>query len=519
MSEAAGEAGRGEAVVESLSPPPLPPQLLSVAPMMDWTDLHYRQLARMISRHTWLYTEMVVDKTLIHNPDHDRFLWFPPEQHPIVCQLGGSDPDELAAAARIVAGYGYDEINLNVGCPSDRVAGAGCFGAALMLRPELVARCCAAIAAAVDIPVTVKCRLGVDNNDSYEELVRFVHTVSTGSPVTHFIVHARKAHLKGLNPHQNRTVPPLRYQWVWALARDFPHLSFSLNGGVAGLDGVVTALRADPGPLAGVMVGRGAYHAPWDVLADADRRVFGGSNAALSRRVVLDTYAAYADAMVGRWGSKPDGWRAPSLRTLFKPVLGMFAGEPRARQWRAAVDAAFKQGAGSVRGVLDATLHVLLPESLDAAPREEGDGGAAGPAHEALRTLQHWEPELPPTPEWLAVERELGRGAAEREGGKPAAEEGEAGSASQDSALTAADKGEAANLRSGAQPGGTGSETSTSGNLAQGPAPAGGAATPGDQQQQQEESGAACKDDGASHDESWVLVEKQTSVPLQGAAS
>lgn len=128
--------------------------------MMDWTDLHYRQLARMISRHTWLYTEMVVDKTLIHNPDHDRFLWFPPEQHPIVCQLGGSDPDELAAAARIVAGYGYDEINLNVGCPSDRVAGAGCFGAALMLRPELVARCCAAIAAAVDIPVTVKCRLG-----------------------------------------------------------------------------------------------------------------------------------------------------------------------------------------------------------------------------------------------------------------------------------------------------------------------------------------------------------------------
>ena len=142
------------------SPGPVLPQLLSVAPMMDWTDLHYRQLARLISRHTWLYTEMVVDKTLLNNPDHDRFLWFPHEQRPIVCQLGGSDPASLAAAARIVAAYGYDEINLNVGCPSDRVAGAGCFGAALMLRPELVAECCAAMAAAVDIPVTVKCRLG-----------------------------------------------------------------------------------------------------------------------------------------------------------------------------------------------------------------------------------------------------------------------------------------------------------------------------------------------------------------------
>lgn len=136
------------------------PQLLSVAPMMDWTDLHYRQLARLLSRHTWLYTEMVVDSTLLHNPDHDRFLWHPPEQRPLVCQLGGSDPERLAAAARIVQTYGYDEINLNVGCPSDRVAGAGCFGAALMLDPELVAACCSGMAAAVDIPITVKCRLG-----------------------------------------------------------------------------------------------------------------------------------------------------------------------------------------------------------------------------------------------------------------------------------------------------------------------------------------------------------------------
>ncbi|KAK2078715.1 hypothetical protein QBZ16_003555 [Prototheca wickerhamii] len=381
------------------SPGPVLPQLLSVAPMMDWTDLHYRQLARLISRHTWLYTEMVVDKTLLHNPDHDRFLWFPPEQRPIVCQLGGSDPASLAAAARIVAAYGYDEINLNVGCPSDRVAGAGCFGAALMLRPELVAECCAAMAAAVDIPVTVKCRLGVDDRDSYDNLVRFVHTVSTQSPVTHFIMHARKAHLKGLNPHQNRTVPPLRYHWVWALKRDFPHLTFSLNGGVPDLEAVEAALRAQDSPLLGVMVGRAAYHAPWALLADADRRVFGAErNRAASRRAILAAYA------------KTTASRGPSLRTMMKPLLGLFAGEPRARQWRAAVDAAFKAGHTTVRGLVDATVSVLLPETLDEPPTERGPAAdAAADAAALAAALKHWEAELPQTPAWFAT---LTQGAA-----------------------------------------------------------------------------------------------------------
>ncbi|KAK9818858.1 hypothetical protein WJX74_002305 [Apatococcus lobatus] len=221
----------------------MPSQLLSVAPMMDWTDVHYRQLARLMSRHTWLYTEMVVDSTLIHNPNTDKFLWFPPEQHPIVCQLGGSNPTQLAKAALMVARYGYDEINLNCGCPSDRVAGAGCFGAALMLQPETVAACAAAVNAATPTPLTIKCRLGVDSVDSYESLCRFVSIVSEKSGVTHFLIHARKCLLKGLNPHQNRTIPPLRYEWVWALKRDFPHLSFSLNGGVMGCYEAAAALR------------------------------------------------------------------------------------------------------------------------------------------------------------------------------------------------------------------------------------------------------------------------------------
>jgi tRNA-dihydrouridine synthase A len=352
-----------------------PPQLMSIAPMMDWTDLHYRQLARLLSRNVWLYTEMVVDSTLIHNPNHDRFLWFPEDQHPIVCQLGGSNPDHLAEAAKIVARYGYDEINLNCGCPSDRVAGAGCFGAALMLRPDVVARCCAAMAAAVeDTPITVKCRLGVDDVDSYEALSRFISTVSTNSPVRNFHIHARKCHLKGLNPHQNRTVPPLRYHWVWALKRDYPHLEFFLNGGVVTLDEVAAVLgmpcdeREAPGKLSGVMVGRAAYNDPWSTLANADVAIWGAeSNPVASRRELLDKYAVYADSMLGRWGIKEDGHRVPNVRCLTKPLLGLFHGAPKSRQWRAAVDGALR-GADSVREVLDKTLHVLLPETLDAPP-------------------------------------------------------------------------------------------------------------------------------------------------------
>ena len=363
-------------------PPNPPPPLLSVAPMMDWTDLHYRQLARLLSKNVWLYTEMVVDATLLHTADLDRFLWFPPEQHPIVCQLGGSNPESLAKACQIVAQYGYDEINLNCGCPSDRVAGAGCFGAAMMLRPDNVGACCAAMAAAVQgTPITVKCRIGVDEVDSYEALHQFVAVVSASSPVTHYVIHARKCLLKGLSPAQNRSIPPLRYQWVWALKRDFPHLQFTLNGGVTTPGEVAAALSLQnsdgSGGVAGVMVGRAAYHDPWGVLANADVTVWGEKeNPGGSRRQVLYEYAKYADGMVGRWGVKEDGYRMPSVRTLTKPLLGMFHQVPRGKKWRAAVDAAVRD-AESVKEVLDRTLHVLLPETLDAPPgvvsEEEGD--------------------------------------------------------------------------------------------------------------------------------------------------
>ena len=388
------------------------PQLLSVAPMMDYTDVHYRQLARLMSRHTWLYTEMVVDQTLVFNPDHDRFLSFPPEQHPISCQLGGSNPETLAKAASIVAGYGYDEINLNCGCPSDRVAGAGCFGAAMMLEPKLVADCCKAMAeAAPGIEVTVKCRIGVDDKDSYDLMHTFIRVVSENSPVTHFIIHARKCLLNGLSPHQNRTVPPLRYEWLFALKRDFPHLKFSLNGGVQTLEEAVASIEyaervtrstdathkkseeADgstegaesagttgdrardipPEGIYGVMIGRAAYGQPWHVLSSADTDVFGAaSNPAKNRKELLYAYAEYADQQIGSQCIKPDGHKVPSLRTVTKPILGMFSNEPRGKKWRAAVDSELRK-CNTLTELLDNTLSVLPEDILMRGPREAFD--------------------------------------------------------------------------------------------------------------------------------------------------
>lgn len=379
-----------------------PPQLLSVAPMMDWTDLHYRMLARLLSKNVWLYTEMVVDSTLNFNPDHDRFLWFPPEQHPIVCQLGGSNPENLAKAAAIVARYGYDEINLNCGCPSDRVAGAGCFGASMMLNPENVAACCSAMSDAVQgqIPITVKCRIGVDDIDSYEALHRFIRTVSTQSPVRHFHIHARKCLLKGLNPHQNRTVPPLKYHWLWALKRDFPDLVFYLNGGILSLEEANAALvmphKEAPHAVQGVMIGRAAYYEPWNILGNADVALWGAeSNPVKSRRELLERYAQYADNMIGRWKIGEDGFRRPNVRCVTKPLLGLFAGEPRGKKWRAAVDTALRT-ANSLTEVLDRTLDVLLPETLDASPKEFV---AVDPSEdECCRLLLHYSPDLPMVP-------------------------------------------------------------------------------------------------------------------------
>ncbi|CAI5514878.1 unnamed protein product, partial [Closterium sp. Naga37s-1] len=316
------------------------PPRLSVAPMMDWTDCHYRQLARLMSAHTWLYTEMVVDNTLLHQQPHlDRFLLSPPTQHPLVLQLGGSDPPSLAEATRLALPFAYDEINLNCGCPSPAVSGHGCFGARLMLSPKVVAAICAAmgeVAGAAGVPVTVKCRIGVDDCDSYEQLHEFISKVSSLSPVRHFIIHARKALLKGLSPAQNRTVPPLKYEYVFALLRDFPSLSFTLNGGVTSLEQASELLAKG---VHGVMIGRAAYNTPWHILSSADTAIFGApSNPLESRRQLLHLYAQYADSALNQFGPG-----RPNVRTLVKPLLGLFHCEAGAGKWRRLIDTEIRQ--------------------------------------------------------------------------------------------------------------------------------------------------------------------------------
>ena len=231
--------------------------VLSIAPMMEWTDRHYRYFMRLLTRRTTLYTEMYVSNTLLHSPHARGFLRFSPEEHPLVCQLGGSDPEALAKAAQLVEEMGYDEVNLNCGCPSPRVAGKGAFGAALMFSPEVVRDCVFAMKSVVRIPVTVKCRLGADDMDSYEAFSNFVRVVASGG-CDHFIVHARKCLLKGLDPKGNRTIPPLRYPWVQRIALENPNLRFSINGGLVAWGQVEQLLclqRPSPGELGGIAEG------------------------------------------------------------------------------------------------------------------------------------------------------------------------------------------------------------------------------------------------------------------------
>jgi len=250
---------------------------LAVAPMLDWTDRHFRWLVRRITRRTLLYTEMVTTGALLHGGDRERFLGFDEDEHPVALQLGGADPRELAACARLGAERGYDEINLNVGCPSDRVQ-SGRFGACLMAEPALVADCVKAMRDAIDVPVTVKHRIGIDERDSYHALCDFVGTVAAAG-CDAFVVHARKAWLSGLSPKENRSVPPLRYDVVHRLKRDFPGLTIVLNGGIESLD----AAQAQLAHVDGVMLGRAAYHDPW-VLAEADEQIFGLRSARARQR-------------------------------------------------------------------------------------------------------------------------------------------------------------------------------------------------------------------------------------------
>jgi len=303
----------------STKPLTLGGRTLSVAPMMDWTDSHYRCFARLLSRHTLLYTEMVTTGALIYG-DRERFLRYNPAEHPVALQLGGSDPAELARCASMGADWGYDEINLNVGCPSDRVQN-GRFGACLMAEPALVADCVSAMKAAVAVPVTVKSRIGIDDRDSYEELAAFTQAVETAG-CDALIVHARKAWLQGLSPRENREVPPLRWDWVLALKRDFPALPLVLNGGVTRLDQVEALLSEQQ--IDGVMIGREAYQNPW-LLADVDRRLFGAENSVATPQQALGAFIPYVERQLAH---------GVPLASMTRHLLGLFHGCPGAKAWR-----------------------------------------------------------------------------------------------------------------------------------------------------------------------------------------
>jgi tRNA-dihydrouridine synthase A len=290
-------------------------KIFAVAPMMDWTDRHCRVLHRLLSKRAHLYTEMVTAEAIRHG-DRERLIGFSYIEHPVALQLGGSEPAKLADAARVGEDFGYDEINLNVGCPSDRVQ-SGCFGAALMKEPERVGDCVAAMRAAVKVPVTVKCRIGVNEQDPEIALPTLVEACAR-SGVTLFAVHARKAWLSGLSPKENRDVPPLDYALVYALKRARPELTIVINGGIQTLDEAEAHLRH----IDGVMLGRAAYQNP-AMLAEADARFFGEP-----QRDVNEAVLAYVDYVGGELS------KGVPLNAMTKHMLGLFHGLPGARQFR-----------------------------------------------------------------------------------------------------------------------------------------------------------------------------------------
>jgi tRNA-dihydrouridine synthase A len=312
--------------------------------MMDWTDRHCRFFLRLISRRVLLYTEMVPTGAIVHG-DRARYLTFHPAERPLALQLGGAEPGELAVCAEAAAEAGYDEVNLNVGCPSDRVQNAR-FGACLMAEPELVGRCVAAMAAASGLPVTVKTRIGIDERDSYAELKGFVETVAAAG-CRSFTIHARKAWLEGLSPKQNREVPPLDYDRVYRLKEDFPELEIVLNGGVQSLDEAEAHLvRVD-----GVMIGRAAYQNPY-VLTEADRRFFGAERPPPDREEVVRALLPYAAQQCAE---------GVPVKSITRHVLGLFNGLPGARAWRRHLsEAAHRPGAGPE--VIEAALETLLAQ-------------------------------------------------------------------------------------------------------------------------------------------------------------
>lgn len=320
-----------------------------VAPMMDWSDRHCRYFWRLLSRNTLLYTEMVTTGALIHG-DRPRHLDFHPAEHPLALQLGGSDPAALAECARMAEDWGYDEVNLNCGCPSDRVQNNK-IGACLMTEPERVAECVHSMREAVSIPVTVKHRIGVDEMDAEADLTRFVATVAEGGCRT-FIVHARKAWLQGLSPKENRNVPPLDHDRVRRLKAEFPHLEIILNGGIESLGQAETLL----GDCDGVMLGRAAYTNPY-LLAEVDQRLFGTERPAPTREQVLSAFADYAGTQLAR---------GVSLKYMTRHILGLYQGCPGGRQFRRVIsERAHHDGAGLE--VIDAARARAQPPPARAA--------------------------------------------------------------------------------------------------------------------------------------------------------
>lgn len=318
----------------------------SIAPMMDWSDHHCRYFWRLLSKQALLYTEMVTTSALIHG-DRERFLHFNSEEHPVALQLGGSDPAELARCARWAQDWGYDEVNLNCGCPSDRVQ-SGTFGACLMEKPALVADCVRAMVDSCDIPVTVKHRIGIDHMETYDELLDFIVPVaSAGCSV--FIVHARKAWLQGLSPKENREIPPLNYPWVYRLKQDLPHLTVVINGGIQSLE----QCKAHLHNVDGVMVGREAYQNPW-MLVQVDELLFGTDKPAASRDAIISALLPYAERQLAR-GAR--------LNHITRHILGLYQGVPGARKFRRHLsENAYRKDAGIA--VL-AEAHALVCRSHD----------------------------------------------------------------------------------------------------------------------------------------------------------
>jgi tRNA-dihydrouridine synthase A len=314
-------------------------RLISIAPMMDWTDRHDRYFLRLIAPHVLLYTEMLTIGALLHG-DFQRFLAFHPLEHPIALQLGGSDPQKLAQCARLGAEFGYDEINLNVGCPSDRVK-SGRFGACLMLEPDLVAECVAAMSSSVTLPVTVKCRIGVDQEDSYEKLFNFVKLISQAGCNT-FIIHARKAWLNGLSPKENREIPPLRYEIVHNIKRDFPHLTIILNGGLKTL----AAIQEQLAFVDGVMIGREAYSNPY-FLAEIEQHFF--ANESASRQVVMEQFLPYVAEQLKK---------NVRLSAMTRHILGLFQGQKGARMWRRHLSENAHKNDANINIITEALQHV-----------------------------------------------------------------------------------------------------------------------------------------------------------------